>query len=283
MNLPDGLHPGLSMPDYLALEAWGSSDLKAMRLGPPALVPWRRENPSGETDATRLGTAAHCAILEPARFAATYAHKPTGMNFSTTEGKAWKAARLAEGYDEKAVLAHETWVVIEQIAAAFDAKALARVSLKDAEAVEVSALALDDSTGERVKARTDWLSGGYVHDLKVSTHAVEKSLAYFAWREGWMHQLAFHRHVYRLCGKDVHGGRVVVIGPKAPHHLKTFCVEVKPDVLDLLAIENEMALSKIRECRVSGSWPGTPDDWVKVDLPPSALSESLVLTGVEEE
>lgn len=274
---------GVPLATYHSWSAWGSSDLKAMRQGPPALVPWRRANPTPDTDATKLGTWAHAKILEPVRFAAAFAHKPAGMTFASTEGKDWKKARFAEGYAENAIIPHESWVAVEKIEQAFRGKALASLSLKKAEGVEASFVAEDPESGETVKARPDWFGGGFIYDLKISRYAVARSLAFNAYVAGWMHQLAYYRAVLSLCGETVDGGRLVVIAPKEPHHLAIYCVEVKPDALDLLGIENARTLLSLRECRVSGCWRSTPDEWTKVEPPPAALASLVDLTGIEEE
>lgn len=277
-SLVDGRHD-LSLAEYHSLAAWGSSDLKAMRLGPPALVPWRRANPTPETDATKLGTAAHCRILEPGLFGRIYAHKPEGMSFSSKEGKAWRDDPCRA---EARILTHDEWVAVEQIAAAFDGKAPASSALDRAVGVEASFVVTDPNTGERIKARPDWFDGEAIYDLKVSRHAVERSVAFQSYIQGWMHQVAFYRDVLRLCGVEVAKGRLVVVAPKPPQHLAVYCVEVKDGALDWLALDNDKTLARLAACRVSGCWPSTPDEWVKVEPPPSALAEFAGLANFEE-
>jgi exodeoxyribonuclease VIII len=270
--------PDLSMADYHANAGWGSSDLKAMRLGPPAMVPWRKANPSEDTDATRLGTAVHCAILEPHRFPAIYAHKPEGMTFASKEGKAWRDDPCRASAK---VLTHDEWCAVEQIVAAFDGKGIARDALGAAEGVEASVFWNDPMTGEKCKGRPDWFDSDCVYDLKVSRHAVEASIAFRAYAEGWMHQLAHYRTGLYEAGVPVRLGRLVVIGPQPPQAHRVFCIEVKEAALDVMAMENALTVKRLQECRLANDWPGTLDDWVKVEPPASALLGAVAAFDIE--
>jgi hypothetical protein len=259
-----GIHD-LSFSDYLALEAWGSSSLRAMRRGPPARVEWERTARHEDTDATRLGTAVHCALLTPDLYERQYAIKPEGMNFSTKEGKAWRDDPCRAGLT---LLSHDVGAQVQAIVEALHAKQAVAESLEDARCE--SSLVWDCSeTGERCKARPDWTSPAFIYDLKVSRHASGGYLALRAFSEGWMHQLAHYRRGAGELGLPITGGRLVVVDPTAPHFVYT--LEVKRDALDLLELENIQTLKLLRECRVAGVWPGTPETWTRVDVPASAV------------
>lgn len=276
----DGLYPDLDMATYRAWDAWGSSDLRAMRVGPPAMVPWRRSNPSPDTDDTRRGSAAHCLFLTPSLFASTYAHKPEGLSFASKEGKAWRDGPEAAG---KVILGHDEWVAVHDIVDALLEKRPVMDLMSDAPAMEASILWTCPITGERLKGRPDIFTDHYVVDLKVSRHAAEQSVAFRAYVEGWMSQLAHYRAGLNAVGLSaVNGGRLIVVGPKPPHALRVYCVEVKGSALDVLALENEGTVKRLHECRVAGAWPGTPDEWFKVDLPATALETIVALSDAEE-
>jgi exodeoxyribonuclease VIII len=274
----DGIYPDMRFADYHATSAWGSSDLKAMRCGPPAMVPWRRANPSADTDATRIGTACHARILTPDLFDATYAFKPEGMTFSTTAGKAWRAEQGG-----KAILSAKEAKIVEAVTAAFFANERARLSLDGADHAEASIFWTDPDSGEPCKARPDWFDPEYVYDLKVSRHA-GGSVAFHAYREGWMHQSAHYAYGLRRIGFGASkGARLVVIAPKAPHYVYT--VEVKSSALDILTLDNVNTLGRMRECRESGEWPGVPEEWSVIAPPEGAIMETLAaidLSGAEE-
>lgn len=266
----------MSFDAYRALDAWGSGSLKAMRRGPPARVLWERDRPSNETDATVLGSAVHCLLLTPDLFTANYAIKPEGMTFASKEGKAWRDDPERFG---RTLISHDVGEMVARIVGALRSKDAVRASLDVAESRECSMLWECSITREQCKARPDWMQDEHIYDLKVSRHASGNSLAYRAFAEGWMHQLAHYRTGARELGLPVTGGRLVVVEPTAPHFVYT--LEVKRDALDLLEIENIETLKRMRGCRLAGAWPGTPEDWVKVE-PPASAGMATVLLGEAE-
>ena len=266
-----GIYRGVSLARYLSWDAWSSSDLKAMRAGPPAMVPWRKANPDS-SDAMKIGSAAHCAILEPEKFLGTYAHKPDGMSFSTKEGKAWKA----EVADGMVILTHDEWSQVDLIADAFLSKPICDEALKRACEIETSFVWQDDATGLVLKARPDFLcTDGYIYDLKISRHAAARSIQFRTWAEGWVHQLAHYRAGAQAHGLTIKGCRLIIIGPSEPQRHRVYTVQAKQDFLDACALENAAALETIAQCVRDDCWPGTPDSWEFVDLPAVALREEL--------
>jgi hypothetical protein len=271
----------MPMAKYRAADAYGASDLKAMRAGPPAMVPWRRANPSKETDATRLGTAAHCAIIEPLSFEKRYAHKPDGMSFATKEGKAWKAS-VPDGI---AILSHDESTQVAQIVAAARGNPRVRGALDAATAKEASLFWNDPDTGLPLKARPDWfIQGDYVYDLKVTRHAGNPgALAFRAYVEGWFHQLSHYEAGLIECGVKVKGARIVAIHPEPPQDARVYTLEIKEDALSLMHLDNERTIKRIAECHERDCWPGSPEEWTKIDVPALALNEAAQVQWEEEQ
>lgn len=271
------MEPGIYALDaatYHADPSWGSSSLKAMRKGPPARVIWNRDNPT-DTAARGLGTAAHCAILEPEKFATTYAHKPDEMSFATKEGKAWRNEFAGRGFT---ILTHEEWIAVEGIRAGVIVKTLPLDAIMRAEAIEPSLFWLDALTNEPCKGRPDFHDATHLYDLKVSRYAGPE-MAYWAFLDGWMHQLAHYRSGASALGLGDLGGRLIVVSAGAPHYCWT--MEVKPDALDLLAIENNQTVFALAHHRKTGIWPDAPDCWTPIEPPANALIGS-VLDNMEE-
>lgn len=262
---------GQSAAEYHRDPAWGSSSLKAMRKGPPARVMWERENPH-TSDAMALGTALHCMVLTPAIFSQDYAVKPDGMSFATKDGKSWREANT-----KPFILTHAEANTLTTIHAALHAKPLVALSLENCETREVSLFW--EQNGEQVKGRPDWIGGGYIHDLKLSRYGGPQ-LAFRAFVEGWMHQAAHYRAGALACGLGEMGCRLVVVAPKDPHYVWT--IEIKPDALDLIAIENAQTIYALGQHRQANHWPGTPDEWVKIEPPASVLITNTVLDNLPE-
>lgn len=275
-----GVHD-LSFDEYRALDAWGSGSLKAMRRGPPARVVWERDEGREDTPATILGSAVHCALITPDLFTSCYAIKPEGMTFASKEGKAWRDEHAVEGCT---ILSHDQGQAVEAIVDSLLAKSPVVRSLDKASMRETSLVWDCSITGERCKARPDWVEGSYIYDLKVSRHASSEYLKLRAFTEGWMHQLAHYRTGAIEIGLPITGGRLVVVEPAPPFFV--YCLEVKRDSLDLLEIENIGVLKQLRDCRKSGEWPGTSDSWVKCEPPASAgidaMNEVVLGEGDEE-
>lgn len=273
-----GIHRGVTFATYRQWDAFGASDLKAMRQGPPAMVPWKRSHPDEISDAMKLGTAAHCAILEPHRYLTSYAHKPDGMSFATKEGKAWKA-EVPEGV---VILTHDQWGQVADILDAFLSKPAAADALKSAEAIEASLRWNDPDTGLPLKARPDWFTeDGYVVDLKISRWA-SANVAFRAYVDGWMHQLAHYYAGLLECGAAMKGARLVIVHPQPPQSFRVYCVELKRDALGMLHLENERTIKEMAACAASGVWPGAPEEWTAIDLPAAALTQMAAITWDEE-
>lgn len=273
-----GIHE-LSFADYHALDAWGSSSLKAMRRGPPARVVWERDSESKDTDATILGTAVHCALLTPDLYPLTFDVKPEGMSFATKEGKAWRDDPARAG---RKLLSFDVGSQVTAIVEALVSNKRVNESLDLATARREVSLVWDCSiTKERCKGRPDWINDGCIYDLKVSRHAAGGYLAMRTFSEGWMHQSAHYRTGAIELGMPVTGGRLVVVDPAPPHFVYT--LEIKSEALNALEWENIETLKALRECRLSGVFPGTPDEWKKIDMPAAALAQMGDQFEAEEE
>jgi len=257
------IYENLSFQSYLDLPGYGSSDLKTMRQGPPAMVQWRRSHPIEETPAVRIGTAAHCKILTPHLFD-VYAVKPAGMTFASKDGKAWRDEMQAAG---KIILSQDESAAINGICAAFQSKEAAARAMLFAEQ-ELSFTWQDSLTGVALKGRADWTNpeDRCVYDLKTGSVATKPNVASAAFYAGWGHQLAHYRSGLRANGINVDFGRIVCIGQEAPYPVHL--LEIDADTLDLLALDNEKTCDRIAECELSGVWPGTPDTWTRI-LPPA--------------
>lgn len=277
----------LPFPDYLNHPAFGSSDLRNFaRL--PALCDWHRRNRTNGTDATALGTAAHCLILTPTLFADTYQVKPAGMTFASKVGKAWRDEKRAAGYQDDNLLSQAEMDQVDTIARAFEQKRIAAKSLRDAVATEASIFWKQD--GLSCKGRPDWFTKTHVYDLKVSVHASKDigTLRYRAWAEGWMHQAAHNRAGLRLNGyPDVAAARLVVIAPEGPSAVQTYCLQISEHTLDVIELEMESIRLGMVKCVETGIWPGMPDDWETIEIPASAyaadIDESMMADAVEVE
>lgn len=263
----------LPFADYLNSPAFGSSDLRAFRIGPPAMVQWKRANRHDDTASTVLGRAAHCAVLTPALFASEFVFRPTDGrgDFRTKEGKAWRDEQTAT------ILTEEDRQTIAGVVQAIRGK---RIEVARA---EQSVFWTCEDTGLACKGRPDWFDTEAVYDLKVSVAADKpfRSLMFHAYNAGWTHQLAHNRAGLHAAGvRTVKVGRLVVVSPTAPHfaHL----LEVSENDLDFLELDNLNTRKGMAACVRANHWPGTPDKWQPIELPASAAFTESDLEGAEE-
>ncbi|MEY4783694.1 MAG: Arthrobacter phage vB ArS-ArV2 [Pseudomonadota bacterium] len=264
----------LSFPRYLEHASYGSSDLKAFKIGPPAMVPFKRSHRHDGTEATKLGTAAHCALLTPGLFDLDYWVKPEGMEWRSKENKQLRDDILASG---KEIIDLDTLALVNDIAAAVRRK----VQIGTHQA-EWSIFWNCVESGLPCKGRPDWFDGEAVYDLKVSVVADKPAhnMAFAAHANGWLNQLAHNRAGLEANGLRVKVGRLVIVSPNAPHFVHM--LEVRENDCDFLEMDNENTRRGMAQCHRTGQWPGTPDTWQTIELPASAAFTESDLQGAEE-
>jgi hypothetical protein len=230
-------------------------------------------NPNGvprkETDAMRLGRAAHHLLLGEAEFEKHYAVRPDDWtDWRTNAAKAWREAKQAEGFTviEPADL--------EKIAAM--AESLAGEPLIELGAlqglVEHSLLWEDPDTGVWIKVRPDAIPTDDLDfaDLKVtadvSTDAIEKSIGKF----GYGQQGALVGSASKaVLGREMSSFSLICVESTAPH-----CVQVRalePVDLELGERSNAIAIKTFVRGLETGFWPGpggTQQDAERVSMKP---------------
>lgn len=91
--------------DYRKAPMVSQSMLKLLRRSPAHLQAWMKEPRKKDTEAQIIGRLTDHALLEPDKFKDAYHARPEGMDFRSSEGKAWKKAHsdraIISGEDEK--------------------------------------------------------------------------------------------------------------------------------------------------------------------------------------
>ncbi len=148
-----GLHPAtaLSNAAYHALDAVGKSDLDRIARSP---LHWKYAERE-ETPAMRIGSAVHCAVLEPERYATDYVTAPSCERRTKAGKEEWTA--FEEAHAGKVILTAAESAQCISMSTTMRAHPLVRDYLTAGEA-EVSALWVDSEFGVNCRARFDWLS-----------------------------------------------------------------------------------------------------------------------------
>lgn len=215
-----------------------------------------------DTDAMSLGTAAHTLILDgEAVFEARYTRKPDGMNFSTKEGKAWRADAESAGKEVLSSAAYDSCVAMAE--AVYSHKAASK--LLTGGHPEVTAIAQDPHTGLWLKARPDYLRPGIAINLKTALSAELEAFQRQSWSLGYHVSAAVTADVMALLGQQI-AYAYVIVEKDAPH-----CVAVRTMEAGWLEAGRTLyrgALNTYAACVASGEWPAYGDAAEDMPLPP---------------
>jgi PDDEXK-like domain of unknown function (DUF3799) len=264
----------ITAAEYHADEAVGNSMLSSLKDSPAHcyalhMAPGRPER--AETDALRLGTLTHTAVLEPAQYKARYTVKPEGLNLSTKEGKAWKGAMGSL----EIITQDEAQMVESQRAAILGNAELA--SLFASGRPEMSAFWIDSATGLRCKCRPDWLhftgpNRVRVVDLKttndITLDSVSKSIGNF----GYHRQQAHYTRGLEACGLVVEDFVFAFVTKAYPF----FALPYRIEDASLAQGYEEVSelLSLFSNCKRANEWPLSGAGVQSVGLPRWALRET---------
>lgn len=183
----NGVIRGMSNEEYHGGEGISKSDLDLIHRSP---LHWKNHEPE-DSDALRIGTAFHMAVLETAEFMRSYDKLKPGMKRTTKDGKARVEEIRAAG---KIDLSHEEWEMIMGMRNSVLANPIARSLVAHSEH-EVSIFGTVNNV--LCKCRPDIWDGKrlIIADLKSTTdaspEAFAKSVAAFRYHV----QDAWYRHV----------------------------------------------------------------------------------------
>lgn len=212
-----------------------------------------REMPEEESPDLTFGTIFHRLLNEAETMGGAFHVKPEGMNFSTKDGKAWRA-----DHQDRPIVAEADAKALKTMRDRVWAHREARALLTGARTE--ACLFAEDSDGTLRKGRLDAIpaGGNALVDLKsivsVDDDTVRKAIV----KRRYFVQCPFYLDLARLCGieRDVF---VFIFVEKTPPYL----VSVRP--LDEFA-ENvgrkiyQADLARLRNCLETNQWPGDPHD-----------------------
>lgn len=203
------------------------------------------------TPAMRLGTATHCAILEPSRFNDEYAVIPDSIDRRTKEGKQDYADLLATGAE---LVTSDDMARIMNMACAFRDNTIARALFEMPHHVEQSIFATINNVA--CKCRPDFMTDDrlLVMDVKTTSDASPEGFGKSAWNLGYHIQAAFYRRVISEAAGTTPDFIFGCVESERPHLVAfystpTYLLEYADKLID-------DALERFAECKKSGIWPG---------------------------
>jgi hypothetical protein len=280
------LTTGLPMADYLSIDALSSGACKALATGSP--FAWRNRVEQ-DSPFMSLGTHAHMAILEPARFADAVVQPDADLR--TNAGKQilvdWLCAIVGEpltvppakaatgtvldlylgelrprlAASGLTVLTEDQRVLCLGMRDAVMSRPHTRAIVEADGATEITGTVTDPEYGIPIKVRPDKLLLGtpVVVSLKTCQSVADRDYLRTAWAYGWHGAAWFYaRALEQITGE--------------PHRYWEIAVESGPchDVLLLEYTRREIeeaeammhrGLETYRRCTEAGIWPGAGWDW----------------------
>lgn len=249
----------LSFESYLARRAVSKSSLWTLHTRSPAHARVEKE----ESNAMKMGTAVHCAVLEPDVFEERFVRGPDDRR-----GNKWKealdehGARLLTSGDYDDALAVRDVLMRDPVIRRLTGAGVVR---------EASAFWTDEETGLECRIRPDAYDPkrALMADLKMTTDARGEK-----WRQrvedfGYHLQEPWYSDGWPLAG----GGEVaafcfIVVEDKPPFEFNIF--ELEPAAAEEGRAIGRAALRRWAECRSTDRWPGYERGVKALDLRPWA-------------
>lgn len=263
--MSDAIQSRVPAADYFALPELSISRLKELRRS-PMHYRYLLEHPK-ESAAMTLGTAAHCATLEPERFCRDYVawcKRTESGRMAPRSGKAWDAF-VAE-FGERTILTEDEAATAAHIAAAVRGDAVAAKYLEAGEP-EVT---LRWTLGERhCKGRVDWLTtrdgAPVVVGLKTTRDCRPFAFGSVAARLAYYQQWAWYFDGYAaITGHEARMVEIVV--ESAPPHAVVVYI-ITEDILAQGREEYLRLIELLTRCEAEDCWPGPAETEQILSLP----------------
>jgi len=264
------LVPGMPIEEYHARPEISKSGLDFFHRSP---LHFARRQPL-DTEATRLGAAAHDAILSPDGWRQRW---PVwrGPSRATREGKAAWAdfqlehrAALVAGRVLEVRAGVDPSEQIAGMAAAVRSHPILGVIVADsANAIEHSIIWRDEETGVACRCRPDvWsVEDACILDLKTTEDASPRAFARSALAYRYHCQSAFYRAGVRaVTGRD-HRFILVAVEKSPPHGVAVYEIDDTSTLIGEEEIRED--LRRYAECLATDTWPGYPDAAQILELP----------------
>lgn len=256
--------------DYHSDPAIGSTALRDLSRSPAHYhaIHVARTAPRTETPAMKRGTAVHCCVLEPERWATDYIVEPR-FDKRTNVGKAAEAEFKAANAD-RVTLSADDYATAEAISASVRRHPGAAALLRMKAGTEVPIHWEDETTGVKCKGKIDLVArtqaGVILVDLKTTTDAsprgFERAIANWALHSQAAHYIDGWRTV---TGETPAAYVLIAVESEAPYAVATYALDQA--AIDRGAADRLRALDTLCECLRTGAWPAYSSEIVTISLP----------------
>lgn len=239
------------------------------------------DNARTPTPAQAFGTAFHMLLLEPQRFADSYAPEPVGAPRRPT-----RIQREAKKPSPETLEAIDWWDSFEESNAGrelLDADSYDRLQrMRDAAMANAAAGALlgarpyqveqsfywtDPATGELCRCRPDiWRDDDILGDVKSTLDASPDGFAKSVFNYRYHVQDPFYRDGFEACtGRAPRGFLFIAVEKDPPFATAVYSLD--PEAIELGRVEYQRDLARYAECRRTGQWPGYGETIQRLSLP----------------
>jgi len=230
---------------------------------------YRYREPRETSRQMEIGTAIHCALLEPDRYAHEYVLL---REVSARTASEYKQA-CKEHPSERVLVSYEADRVAGMQEVVY-AVAAARELLQREGWRELSAFGTDPETGELIKCRFDLLTtDGIAVDLKKTRDARPEKFSRAVYDYRYHVQEAFYRHVFRCAtgGKELAGYRLLAVEEALPH--STVVYRLDDEAIAEGARQFRRNLNTYAACQASGDWHGYVIESELLSLPTWVMNQ----------
>lgn len=261
------------------------SDLSNMAVSPLEFHE-RLHNPTEPTAAMDLGSAIHCAVLEPEQFDATYTYYDGAHN-----GYEWEAVKAGAAEAGMTVLSVKEWEQCLGAAEAFWTKPQGREARKLMRGArrEVSYRWTDPVTHVRCKARPDVVRfsrmgrGGRIipwklADLKTTSSVDERTFGRLAASMLYHGKMALaYMGLETIYGIAPLETSIIAVEQKPPHDVQVYTLD--EEVMEAGAFLAGRLLDQLKNCRLNRTYPGRYGGRRRLDFPVYALPVGDLFDG----
>lgn len=251
----------ISNEAYHSHEAVGSTNLKHI-LRSPAHYLETKKNPSEQSPAMVLGSAIHTMILEPELFKKEYTVMP---EFSGTGSRAAKEDWLLKNHGKIALKPDQ--VATAQLVAGAVAQHKTASQLLSSGHAEEAYFWIDPETDILCKCKPDFLREGHIivdvkSTIDASFNSFQKAIANFNYHLS----AAFYLDGVSAVTGDTYDTFVILAVEKdAPFAMA--CYVLDEATIEAGRVEYRNALTKLKQCIETKSWPDYPDTIQPINLP----------------
>ena len=273
-----GIHKDIPSAEYHLWDAPSKSALDWIYDYSPMHLKYFRENPPEPTPALRIGSALHCAVLEPEKFESEYivatgccaivssTNRPCGNAGKVFSGGSWYCGVHAKGRENRAdaskTLTTPEKEQIDNMARAVSFHPAAAWAVKQEGENELSAVwdqkikRMGEDDALRCKMRCDGLrkAAKLILDIKTCECAKEEDFTKSIDEYGYHRQAAFYQDGLRALGIDIEHFVFIAVEKNAPYGVAVY--RIKGIGIELGRVENDRLLEVYANCEAANHWPG---------------------------